>query len=30
MKQNEGKTDRIIRVIAGLTIIGTGVFMQSW
>jgi hypothetical protein len=30
MKQNVGKTDRILRVVAGLAIIGTGVAMQSW
>ncbi len=30
MKNNVGKTDRIIRVIAGLAIIGAGVSMQSW
>lgn len=30
MKCNMGKTDRVIRVIAGLAIIGAGVYLQSW
>jgi hypothetical protein len=30
MKCNEGKTDRIIRVVAGLAIVGAGVYFQSW
>ena len=30
MKCNVGKTDRIIRVILGLGIIGAGVYYQSW
>lgn len=30
MKCNVGKTDRMLRVIAGLAIIGTGVFFQNW
>lgn len=30
MKVNEGKIDRILRVVAGLVIIGLGVMYQSW
>lgn len=30
MKCNVGKTDRTLRVIAGLVIIGLGVSFQSW
>lgn len=30
MKCNVGKTDRIIRIIAGISIIAAGVFFQSW
>lgn len=30
MKCNVGKTDRIIRAIAGLAIIGLGVYFKSW
>lgn len=30
MKCNVGKTDRIIRVIVGLCIIGAGVYFNSW
>lgn len=30
MKQNVGKTEKIIRVIAGASIIGAGVYFQSW
>ena len=30
MKCNMGKVDRIIRGIAGLGIIGVGVYFQSW
>lgn len=30
MKQNVGSTDRAIRAIAGLAIIGAGVYFQSW
>ncbi|MGD9661276.1 MAG: DUF2892 domain-containing protein [Porticoccaceae bacterium] len=30
MKCNVGKTDRILRVIAGLVIITLGVIYQSW
>ena len=30
MKCNVGKTDRTIRIIAGLSIIAAGVFFQSW
>ena len=30
MKCNMGKTDRIIRVVLGLAIIGIGVYLKSW
>ena len=30
MKSNIGKTDRIIRVVGGLAVIATGVYLQSW
>jgi len=30
MKCNVGKTDRMLRVIAGLAIIGAGVYFQNW
>ena len=30
MKQNVGSIDRGIRAIAGLAIIGAGVYFQSW
>lgn len=30
MKSNMGKIDRVIRIVAGLGIIGAGVFFQSW
>jgi hypothetical protein len=30
MKCNVGKTEKIIRIIAGLAIIGAGVYFQSW
>lgn len=30
MKINVGNTERIIRVVAGLAIIGVGVYYQSW
>ena len=30
MKQNMGTTDRILRAIVGLAIIGAGVYYQSW
>jgi len=30
MKQNVGTIDRAIRTIAGLAIIGAGVYFQSW
>jgi hypothetical protein len=30
MKCNVGKTDRTLRIIAGLVIIGLGVSFQSW
>ena len=30
MKCNMGKTDRIIRAIVGIAVIGAGVYYQSW
>lgn len=27
---NIGNTERVIRIVAGVAIIGAGVFMQSW
>jgi hypothetical protein len=30
MKQNVGTIDRAIRTIAGLAIIGVGIYFQSW
>ena len=30
MKCNVGKTDRMLRIIAGLVIIAAGVALQSW
>ena len=30
MKQNIGTTDKIIRIILGIAIIGAGVFFQNW
>ncbi len=30
MKQNVGGMDRAVRAIAGLAIIGAGVYFQSW
>ena len=30
MKSNVGKTDKIIRVIVGLAIIGIGIYCRSW
>ncbi len=30
MKCNVGKTDKIIRIIAGLAIIAAGIYFQSW
>lgn len=30
MKCNVGKIDRVVRVVAGLAIIGAGVYFQSW
>ncbi|NOZ74302.1 MAG: DUF2892 domain-containing protein [FCB group bacterium] len=30
MKTNEGNTDRILRVILGLVILGIGYWMKSW
>ncbi|MCB1194053.1 MAG: DUF2892 domain-containing protein [Leptospiraceae bacterium] len=30
MNKNIGKTDKIVRVVLGVVIIGAGVFFQSW
>ena len=30
MKRNEGKTDRIVRIVIGAGMIAAGVFFQSW
>lgn len=30
MKCNVGKTDRIIRGVAGLAILGAGIYFKSW
>jgi hypothetical protein len=30
MKPNVGSLDRILRIIAGLTILGAGYYYQSW
>lgn len=30
MKMNVGSTERMLRVIAGIIIIGVGVYYQSW
>ena len=30
MKINVGRTERMLRVVAGLIIIGVGVYYQSW
>ena len=30
MECNVGKTDRLLRIIAGMAIIAGGVYMQSW
>lgn len=30
MKRNVGKTDRIIRIIAGIVIISLGIIFESW
>ncbi|MGE0753746.1 MAG: DUF2892 domain-containing protein [Alphaproteobacteria bacterium] len=30
MKCNVGKTDRMLRIIAGIAIIGAGIAMQQW
>lgn len=30
MKTNAGSTDRTIRIIAGIVIIGLGLYYQSW
>ncbi len=30
MRCNVGKTDRLVRIVAGLAIIGAGIYLQSW
>jgi hypothetical protein len=30
MKCNIGKTDRMLRIVAGIAIIGAGIALQSW
>ena len=30
MNRNVGTTDRVVRVIAGVAIVGAGVYFQSW
>lgn len=30
MKCNVGKTDRILRIILGVVVIGTGLYFNSW
>ena len=30
MKRNTGNLDRVIRLIAGLLVIGGGIYFQSW
>ncbi|MBI5692248.1 MAG: DUF2892 domain-containing protein [Verrucomicrobia bacterium] len=30
MKTNVGSADRLIRIVAGLAVIGAGVFFKSW
>ena len=30
MKPNMGKTDRVIRLLVGLIIVGIGVYFKSW
>jgi hypothetical protein len=30
MQANVGTTDRMVRIIAGVGIIGTGIYLQSW
>jgi len=30
MKKNVGGIDKIIRIVAGLAVIGAGVYFQSW
>lgn len=30
MKQNVGKTDKIIRIVLGLTIAAAGIYFKSW
>ncbi len=30
MKINVGSTDRVIRIIVGLGIIGAGIYLQNW
>lgn len=30
MKQNVGNTDRLLRIVAGLVVLGLGLYFQSW
>ena len=30
MNENVGKTDKVLRIIAGVIIIGAGIYWQSW
>lgn len=30
MKCNVGKTDRVLRIVVGLAIVGAGVYFQNW
>ncbi|MCB1537733.1 MAG: DUF2892 domain-containing protein [Rhodospirillales bacterium] len=30
MKQNVGNIDRALRIVAGVVIIGVGIYMKSW
>lgn len=30
MNRNVGSTDKVVRIVLGIAIIGTGVYFQSW
>lgn len=30
MTKNIGRTDRVIRIITGLAVVGAGIYFQSW
>lgn len=30
MKQNVGNTDRLLRIVAGLVVLGLGLYFKSW